>query len=498
MKLGIDFGTSFSLVAINHLGTQIVLRPPEKYGVPSLFYYDESDGVLIGEEAEEAGQGNQAKNLKREIKLELNSTFIADGKAFSAKEIVGYILDYVKEWSLQVAKTKLIDEPLEGVVISVPAAFEHNEKAFIREAAEIANSKGGPGLKVLGLIKEPVAAALAYFNNTDLPDNTKILVYDLGGGTCDIAIVKSDEYAVEKYTVIDSDMIRVGGKNWDERLQNYISRELEKQSGISIYGNPAYTEKIKRAAMKAKHAFSEKRIGGEYRDKVKAKVEINGCNYTVEITKGILNELTQEFLNKTINMTKELINRNNNIHIEKFICVGGMSNLPQVMEGIKKAFSDMDIRIFEPEMAIAKGAAIYAEFCEETGIANYILSDIAQYSYGIRCYENYDTNSMHEVIINLILKGDMLPKTEEHFFSTVKDNQSVLTFKVFESDKSVKKCAIDDVGDYIMEIKLPLPDDVPKNTPVKVNMTLTTDGLIEVVADDSKGHISRAEKYLNY
>ena len=117
-------------------------------------------------------------------------------------------------------------------------------------------------------------------------------------------------------------------------------------------------------------------------------------------------------------------------------------------------------------MAIAKGAAIYAEFCEETGIANYILSDIAQYSYGIRCYENYD--------------------------------QFVLTFKVFETDKAVKKFEIDDVGDYIMEIKLPLPDDVPKNTPVKVNMKLTTDGLIEVVANDSKGHISRAEKHLNY
>ena len=221
-KYFIKESNSSSFFSYQHaLGTQIVLRPPEKYGVPSLFYYDESDGVLIGEEAEEAGQGNQAKNLKREIKLELNSTFIADGKLFSAKEIVGYILDYLKEWSLQVAKTKLIDEPLEGVVISVPAAFEHNEKAFIRKAAEIANSKGGPGLKVLGLIKEPVAAALAYF------DNTKILVYDLGGGTCDIAIVKSDEYAVEKYTVIDSDM----SLKWQlQRVQQFTLNFAKKQA----------------------------------------------------------------------------------------------------------------------------------------------------------------------------------------------------------------------------------------------------------------------------
>ena len=121
------------LTAWNQEYNNFPMRPLGWKSTEILFYYDESDGVLIGEEAEESGQGNQAKNLKREIKLELNSTFIADGKVFSVKEIVGYILDYVKEWSLQVAKTKLIDESLEGVVISVPAAFEHNEKAFIRE-----------------------------------------------------------------------------------------------------------------------------------------------------------------------------------------------------------------------------------------------------------------------------------------------------------------------------------------------------------------------------
>ena len=128
---------------------------------------------------------------------------------------------------MQVAEEKLIEEDLEGVVISVPAGFEHNEKATIRAAAEIPTSKGGPGLKVLGFIKEPVAAALSYFQ-TPLSDGTKILVYDLGGGTCDVAIVKSDSSAAEKYTVVDSEMIRIGGKDWDNKLSVYITHELEK------------------------------------------------------------------------------------------------------------------------------------------------------------------------------------------------------------------------------------------------------------------------------
>ena len=242
-----------------------------------------ANGVLIGHDAEDAGQGNQAKNLKREIKMELNSTFVADGKRFLAKEIVGHILNYVKEISLQTAREKMINEPLEGVVISVPAAFTMNEKEFICAAAEIPENRGGPGLNVLDFIKEPVAAALTYFS-TPLTNNTKILVYDLGGGTCDVAIVKADSSADEKYTVVDSAMCRIGGKDWDEKLQKYITDELEKNSGVSVRDNPAYTEKIKRAAIKAKEDFSVKR-GGSYRDRVQARIEINGRIYSVEITK---------------------------------------------------------------------------------------------------------------------------------------------------------------------------------------------------------------------
>lgn len=227
MKIGIDFGTSFSLPATSYLDQNVILLPGGKYGIPSVFYYSDWDGVLIGEEAERAGQGSEARNMKREIKLELNSSFTADGKTFSAKQIVGYILNFIKENAIATAKEKLINDNLEGVVISVPAAFKHNEKALIKEAAEIPASQGGPQLKVLGFIKEPVAAALSYFK-TSLSDKTKVLVYDLGGGTCDIAIVEANSSLKEKYTVVDSDMLRLGGKNWDAKLESYMIHEDRK------------------------------------------------------------------------------------------------------------------------------------------------------------------------------------------------------------------------------------------------------------------------------
>lgn len=336
MKLGIDFGTSFSLPAVTVLDTSVVLLPGGKYGIPSVFYYDEWEGVLVGEAAENAGQGEEAANLKREIKLELNSTFTADGRVFTARQIVGFILNHVKENALSAARAKLINEELEGVVISVPAAFGHNEKEFIREAAETPVEEGGPGLKVLGFIKEPVAAALAYFK-TSLADKTRILVYDLGGGTCDAAIVEADSSLKEKYTVIDSDMRRVGGKDWDACLETYILESLEQQSGISLKENPGYREKIKRAAVSAKHAFSEK-VGEKYRDRVRARVEINGKSYQVPITSEEFGKMTFSLLWDTIEMIMALLKKNDANSVSQIICVGGSSNMPQVIEGIKKYF----------------------------------------------------------------------------------------------------------------------------------------------------------------
>ncbi len=493
MKLGIDFGTSFSLPATSYLGQNIVLLPGGRYGIPSVFYYSEWDGVLIGEEAEEAGQGLDAKNLKREIKLELNSMFTADSKTFTAKQIVGYILNSVKQNAIETAKTKLIDDHLDGVVISVPAAFEHNEKAFIREAAEIPTAQGGPQLKVLGLIKEPVAAALAYFN-ISLADKTKILVYDLGGGTCDIAIVEANCASKEKYTVVDSDMLRIGGKNWDAKLETYIIHELEKQTGLSIYGNPGYREKIKRAAISAKHSFSEK-VGSNYRDRVRARVEVNGRTYQIPLTKVIFDELTLDLLNKTIDVTKKVLERNNANGIDRIICVGGSSNMPQVQEGLKRAFPRKNIQVFEPEKAIAVGAAIYAQFCDGKDT---FLSDTAAFSYGAVCLRDYD-HPDDFIVVNLIKRGDRLPITQDYGFFTLQDGQTEVHFDVIENSNAVSKYDYEKgSASPIMRVVLEFHKPMPKGTSVCLHMTLTTDGIIEVTADDKNGHTITARKQLNY
>lgn len=493
MKIGIDFGTSFSLPATTYLDQNIILLPGGKYGIPSTFFYNNSDGILIGEEAERAGQGNDAKFLKREIKLELNSTFTADRKTFSGKQIASHILRYIKDNAIEIATVeKLINEPLEGVVISVPAAFKHNEKEIIREAAELPVSQGGPGLKLLGFIKEPVAAALAYFKES-LADKTKILVYDLGGGTCDVAIVEANSSLKEKYKVIDSGMLRIGGKDWDNKLQAYITHEIEKQSGKSISDNPGYMEKIKREAITAKHSFSEK-IAGKYRDTVKARVEIDGKIYQIPITKAMFDELTLDLFNQTIVLTKEILNKNSDSYIDRIICVGGSSKMPQIQEGLERAFPNKTIQIYEPEKAIALGAAIYAQHCDSQAT---FLSDISPFSYGVDCIENYEKDPNKHIIVNMIKKGNRLPITQKHGFATSVDNQKTICFKIIENDKKVNSYDyIKDSSPYIMKLNLDLPANMPKDTPATLYITLTESGMIEATADDGNGRTITVNKQL--
>lgn len=482
MKIGIDFGTSYCKVAVYHLGSQIRLMPTRIYAIPSLFYYDGTE-ILIGDYAAEEGQGLNAKDLVREVKMDLNSNFRVGGQVFTAKEIVGYILRFVKEVALEEARALELcgeNEEPEGVILSVPANFSHNEKQIIKEAAEIPISKGGPGLRVLGLIKEPVAAALSYFEEP-LTNGTRILVYDLGGGTCDIAIVEANDSLSEKYEVKATETIRRGGKDWDHELMEFIRDELEKLTGQPLAESPEYKEKIKAAAISVKEKLSG-------RENATARVVINGSSKAVSVTRQKFEGLTRFHLEETIAMTKQLLQAGYG-DIDKIICVGGGSNMPQVKEGLKRAFPSMTIQMWKPEMAIAFGAAIYAANCD----TNSFLQDVAAFSYGTNCYA---PGSDIKHFTNVIFKGDKLPVTKESSFLTRYDNQNGANFDIFESTITERNYPYDPDKKPIIEMSLDLPYGYPKGTELVLQLTLGTDGLLTATASDENGHSITVHKQL--
>lgn len=498
MKLGIDFGTTFSLPAMHDeiSDHDIILLKGGIYGIPSVVYYDSERGVLVGHAAESAGQGSKAVNLKRDIKMSLNASVLIGGRTFTGVELAGYILSAVKAAAVKMAEEELLDEPIEGAVISVPAAFGHNERKMILEAARMPESKGGPGLNVIGLIKEPVAAAISYFQ-ASLKDKTRILVYDLGGGTCDVAIVEADSTQSEKYRVIAAGMKRIGGRDWDNRLVEYMQREIGKKAGVSAVNSPGNTARIRREAVVAKHALSDNPT-------FTATVDI-GDQYAIDFTRELFDELTGDLFRETLELTRSIIERNKDKDISEFICVGGSSNMPQVQEGLKKAFPSMNFRVYRPEKAIALGAAVYAQYCDTSITADSLgdnkgpVSDISPHSFGIRAYWNYDEDPEYEVIFNLIFKDDRLPKSASHIFRTTTHGQKRVSFKVYESERTESEYDfVYDCREPIMDVILDLKEVYPKGTPMNVDMTLNSSGLLCVVAQDDNGHIITVEQQLHF
>ena len=491
MKMGIDFGTCFSLPAVQRDGSSSVLLPPGVYGIPSLFYYDEWEGILTGEAAEKAGQGTDAVNLKRAVKLDLASKFTADGKVFTGRQMAAAILAGVVSQAQQTARTRLISEPLDSAVISVPAAFTQAEKRILREAAETPVKDGGPGIRVLGFIKEPVAAALSYFRDS-MKDKTRILVYDLGGGTFDIAIVEADSSLREKFTVIDSATLRIGGNDWDARIEEYLASMLEKECGFAVSCDPGHMEKIRREANSVKHAFSES-FAGTYRQRVRARIEVNGRNHSVNMTSQMFDELTGELFRKTVEETRRLLNAHKDLPVQDIICVGGSTNMPQVQNGLRREFPDQNVHFYEPEKAVANGAAIYSEYCEEKEL---FVSDIASHSYGTDCYPDYENDPTRRVIVNLIRRGQRLPVSTTDRFRTAVNNQRHMYFDIFETEQDTREYDYRDRERPVLSAVLDLPAGLAKGTLCKLEMTLNKDGLLEICAAYGNDRKAEASLYL--
>lgn len=478
MFLGIDFGTSFSQVSTMYLGQPLLLLNPGEYGIPSEFYYDRDCGILIGQDALDAGQGEAAANLVTEVKMAILSgkSFVLDGKTFSAKDIIKEIYKTLILKAVQVAKKRSINTNIEGIVISVPAKFGMQERGLISEAAR--ECLGTTKVPIRAIIKEPVAAAISYYN-TELEDNKYILVYDLGGGTCDVALVRSDSSSAEHYTVVDSDMVRLGGRNWDEELVKYITQIIENKSGIRIKGNVGYEEKIRRTAITVKHDLSD-----PTKSRSIARVELNGRIYTTPISKTVFDEITAHLLRQTLDCLQDVYDKHSvSCKIDEIICVGGSSNMLQVEEGLLKRFPKCKIRLYEPEHAVVNGATIYANMSQIN-----VLKDVASFSYGTDSNTHYGYPDNKEIISNIIFKGSKLPVTQSKGYCPTRDGQEMVAFRIFESEY------MDDEYDrtrpekrFIGTVELRLPSNSKKDLSLRCQLSLNAEGMLEVTASEPSG-----------
>ena len=483
MYLGIDFGTSYSKAALwdSDMNQPQFLLPRGKYGIPSVFYYDQDQGILIGEEAEDSGQGIDAENMKRAVKMDLSHDFTADGRTFTSREIITEIYKKVLAIAEKEASKGGYGTNVQGAVISVPAKFTLQEISLIENAAKDA------GIHVTGVIKEPIAAALAYFKKYNRSFSDSAIIYDLGGGTCDIALIEHDEDSKPEYEVIDSDMVRLGGKDWSACLTDYLADDIEDQSGINVRSNISYMEKISRAAEDVKRRLAE-----PDREETKARVEINGRIYKSEIDLNTFDRITKNLLKQTMDCLHKVYDDNCDDHdITDIICVGGSSNMKQVLETIEDEFPDCDVSLVEPERAVVYGDAIYAAEVKGGNMvsAKNFLRDIAAFSYGTDCLKVYGDPSGGSIIVNLIRKGTALPCNCSHSFSTVRDGQSGVSFDIYESDTKSEECSMEEAGNEpIGRMLLELPPNTPADSDLEMIMKLDNGGMLYAEGRDDNGN----------
>ena len=472
MKIGIDFGTSFSLPAALINNNPATLLSGGQYGVPSVFYYDKRQDILIGKPADNRGKfrpENVVRNVKMEISNPNAKTFKLDGKIFDKKEIVGRIIREIKMLALEeIERKQLVSQEIDGAVISVPAAFTLRELNFIRDAAQ-----DEANLKVLGFIREPVAAAIAYFNAPAAEDEKTILVYDLGGGTCDVAIVRSDKNSKEWYKVIDSDMKRIGGRDWDKLLGELIKRKCREQEPDIEFDLRAES-KILETAINAKHNLSRL-------EKTFLTIELDDY-YDIEITRAEFERTTSELLQDTMRMVDNLKSKCA-AKIDYIVCVGGSSNMPQVRKAFEKNYPDIEIKLFEPEKAIAFGAAIYAEHLTEENF----LYDICKFSYGAEYIQDFykykDPDRLR--IYNIIYKGNALPTSGESTSNKIRDGSSSTYIAIYESE-CTDEIYLPEDGTYIGEIKIYGLRGSKKDDETLLTMTIDKSGLMQLKAVDKR------------
>jgi molecular chaperone DnaK len=346
---GIDLGTTYSVVSfIDETGKPAVSRNSDGQDTtPSVVYFESADNIVVGRVAKETAgvfPDQVVSLIKREMgDREWRREFF--GKEYTPPSVSALILS-----ALATDAETDTGRPVNEVVITVPAYFGLLEKDATRSAGEIA------GLKVIGIVPEPVAAALHY-GVSGSADGTTFLVYDLGGGTFDISLITMTDAAVEVLAVGGNH--RLGGADWDEKLFDYLLDQLTQQWGDDSARDDEQelqelrniTEQVKKDLSKAESKKVIRRYGG--------------TAASVTVTRQQFEEMTAELLEETIRITRQTLDEAEQRHpgvrdqISELLLVGGSSRMPAVAERLRKEFR-WEPRLTDPDLAVAKGAALYA------------------------------------------------------------------------------------------------------------------------------------------
>lgn len=467
--VGIDLGTTFSAIAtVNQYGKPEIISNREGERItPSVVLFD-GDTPIVGSIAKRSAVAsplNVVQFVKRQMGNPTWKFRTEKGDAFSPEEISALILKRLKED----AET-MLGEPIQDAIITVPAYFDDAQRKATQDAGQIA------GLNVLRIINEPTAAALAY--GIDKIDRQEtILVYDLGGGTFDVTIMKIGNGEIE-VAATGGDK-NLGGFDWDNEVMKFLNEEFVKAGGSDLFGDPTLEQDLRDKAEIAKKTLSS-------RDKTSIFLSAGGKNISVTLTLEQFNQITEPLFKRTGSIMQFVLENANMTwsNIDKVLLVGGstrMKAVPELVEQITGKKPSMEVH---PDEVVAMGAALQgtliqvkenkADLVEVASFPLVEIKDVNSHSMGIVTVDENgkDKNS-------IVLKKDTtIPCKVSDVFNTVVDNQTRIEVQVTEGEDT-ELSYVKVVGEGTMDLP-----QYPKGAPIEVFFEYDHDGIIHVTVFD--------------
>jgi molecular chaperone DnaK len=477
--VGIDLGTTFSVVAhIDPYGKpQIIPNSESERITPSVILYD-AGSVIVGTLAKNNSVAEPERIVdfvKREIgkpKEQFHREF--DGKVYSAEELSALIIK-----KLKADAEKYLKEPVTDAVITVPAYFNDAERTATITAGQLA------GLNVLQIINEPTAAALAY-GLDKLDEDQTVFVFDLGGGTFDVTIMKIHAHKIQMLATNGDH--RLGGKDWDDVIVNMVAEEFDRQHGENPLLDLTSYQDLQSRSLSAKIQLSS-------RDRTAIVANHNGKSVKIELTRADFEAKTRHLVEKC-KMICEIVMQEAKMNwqdLDKVLLVGGMTRMPMVREMISQLSSAPLVDDVNPDEAVAIGAAVQAILSllhEEEVSGQKVLpedtrqqfssreggliqvTNITSHTLGVVLW---DEANLEEYVFPMIRKMNAIPAVARNSFGTASANMQRVIVKIVEGESTVPgECTPLGICD------VELPPFLPKGSPVELSYSYNTNQVLEV------------------